>query len=1101
MLKAILTGLLLFAATIFPTFALHPEDGAETVWDFYQRHPRLQDFYPWGLYTIPVAGFIGKDDEFNLQHGLDLLAENAFNAIWQNSHPFNWVNPPSSEEDVLFIRPGWNEPAPRNPVLSDLAKRAFGELYPSREMKTLYSLQPWFRFNWPLFEGFPGNGPFMTDNEFAAIEKKAQGVLDHARRVGETYPDTVMGILSDDEPWFGPGGKAAIDLVEKHTGLFATTVIPDFSSFQQWAPYIQPIGGDWYVTMNMFRKSWAVAERLRWLNEHHPEKIFLFMPLLSKFNYHDITLPGLKNALTSQTELRMQIWQAVALGCKGVYGWSHGEGMEWAAGHSSPLNTLSRPTNKLWDEMRDLGNTIVPVGPLLLSCQSDTTVAVEVSSGRVRYPEFQGPAVDYGLLKDVRGEYDRHYLIPWNNDVDNPQTASFALSSEFLKGRTIYDMIEVKEAVLTENNRLKITLPPGGGHIFLIASPSEYKTCRDTVLRHRVRVPRVLSRIRRDRASAIRGLDLGGADRLIDQAKQVDAAEQWEGAAVLYNKAVDSINKVEEQNDLLVATKQALDRLADTLSQTDALLKGHGDIMKLGDMPLSGRSWKAHLANEYVGEEIGNWTALVEDYWNARKALFRGAIEDPGFSKNVLSLETQAEQNRHAVEERIDRRLKDVRKPIKVALLTPDTNQVEYNNLYTRLYKYTHADWISPDGEGRLVVRHTHADWIHPDGRNPQSDRIGKDFSADYYDVVFVHQIRFVNPPGQGEKIDPAQVLMPQILAEDMQRRIAAFVENGGGLLLSGIAGLYVNRMGIEDIPADRICENGYYPRAFAVGFSPAAGFSRHPIFKGLPAEGFFTNGSSPGENLVTEHAWEKAKPSGVVIANELDDVFGRIDKYAAVVEYHRGEGTIIVFGGRAVDFTPGIAHSLPAGKNQPSELLAPLVSFTINTLDYLASQQRYDAERVSVMETVEKPEKISLPLDGWMFKTDPDSRGMQAGWQKPGFDATGWKSLRVDSPWGPQGHDGYVGSGWYRIHFTAANRPGKRTVLHFAGVDEEAVVFIDGNLAGKHLQGPTGWNKPFSFDITGFLKDVPARCLLAVQATNTAAAGGIWRPVFIVHE
>ena len=152
-------------------------------------------------------------------------------------------------------------------------------------------------------------------------------------------------------------------------------------------------------------------------------------------------------------------------------------------------------------------------------------------------------------------------------------------------------------------------------------------------------------------------------------------------------------------------------------------------------------------------------------------------------------------------------------------------------------------------------------------------------------------------------------------------------------------------------------------------------------------------------------------------------------------------------------------------------------------------------------METVEKPEKISLPLDGWMFKTDPDSRGMQAGWQKPGFDATGWKSLRVDSPWGPQGHDGYVGSGWYRIHFTAANRPGKRTVLHFAGVDEEAVVFIDGNLAGKHLQGPTGWNKPFSFDITGFLKDVPARCLLAVQATNTAAAGGIWRPVFIVHE
>ena len=1101
MRNAILTGLLLFTATVYPACALRAEEETETVWDFYQKHPRVQDFYPWGLYTLPVPSFAGRDDEFNLQHGLDLLAENAFNAIWQNSHPFHWVNPPASEEDVLFIRPGWNEPAPRNPVLSELAKRAFGELYPAREMKTLYSLQPWFRFNWPLFEGFPDRGAFMTDEEFAAIEKKAQGVLDHARQVGETYPDTVMGILSDDEPWLGPGGKAAIDLIEKHTGLFATTVIPDFSSFQQWTPHIQPIGGDWYVTMNMFRKSWAVAARLRWLNEHYPEKVFLFTPLLSKFNYHDITLPGLKNALTSQTELRMQIWQAVALGCKGVYGWSHGEGMEWAGGHSSPLNTLSRPTNKLWDEMRELGNTLVPVGPLLLSCQSDTTVDIQVSCESVRYPEFQGPAVDHGLLRDVRGDHDRHYLIPWNNDVDNTQTGRFVLPSDFLKGRTVYDMIELAEAVLTEGNHLATTLPPGGGKIFLITSPAEFKRCRDTVLRHRVRYPRVLSRVRKDRASVIRGLDTGAADRLIDQARQAEAAGRWKRAANLYNQAVESVGHAEEQMERLVSAKQAMERLAGILSQTDRLLKGHADIMGLGDMPLSGIPWTTHLANEYVGKQIGDWTALVRDYWDARRALFGGAVEDTGLHQRLLSLETRAEANRNAVEERIDRRLKEVRRPIRVAFVTPDRNQVEYNNLYTRLYKYTHADWITPDDKGGLVYRHTHADWVHPGGRTLHCDRIGRGFKVDDYDVLFLHQIRFAHPPGEGEEIDPARVLMPEILAEEMQRRMGGFVEDGGGLLLSGIAGLYANRLGLETARPDRLCENGYYPRAFAVGITPAAGFERHPVFEGLPAEGFFTNGNSPEENLVTESAWEKGKPAGYVIANELDDVFGRKDGYAAVVEYRKGKGKIIVFGGKAVDFTPGIAFSLPAGQKQPYELLVPLVSFTVKTLEYLASRERYEAGSVSVEETAPRAEKLALPLDGWLFKTDPDNRGMQARWHKPGCDATGWESVRVDSPWGAQGYDGYIGSGWYRIHFTAANRPGKRTVLHFAGVDEEAVVFLDGALAGKHEQGPSGWNKPFSIDITGFLKEEPVRSLLAVRATNTAAAGGIWRPVFIMYE
>ncbi len=68
---------------------------------------------------------------------------------------------------------------------------------------------------------------------------------------------------------------------------------------------------------------------------------------------------------------------------------------------------------------------------------------------------------------------------------------------------------------------------------------------------------------------------------------------------------------------------------------------------------------------------------------------------------------------------------------------------------------------------------------------------------------------------------------------------------------------------------------------------------------------------------------------------------------------------------------------------------------------------------------------------------------------------------------------------------------------MHFRGVDEQGWVWINGEYAGEHEMGPSGWNVPFSLDVTGLVEWGETNHI-TVRAENTRAAGGIWRPVTI---
>ena len=141
---------------------------------------------------------------------------------------------------------------------------------------------------------------------------------------------------------------------------------------------------------------------------------------------------------------------------------------------------------------------------------------------------------------------------------------------------------------------------------------------------------------------------------------------------------------------------------------------------------------------------------------------------------------------------------------------------------------------------------------------------------------------------------------------------------------------------------------------------------------------------------------------------------------------------------------------------------------------------------------------QVRLPRQGWRFKTDPGDVGRDAQWYAPDHDDSEWRTdVPIETSWQHHAEDGaYHGPAWYRrtIDVPAAS-DWDEAVLHFGGVDEQAWVWINGEFAGKHAEGPAGWNEPFVIDATEFIEPGETN-QITIRAQNTAGGGGIWQPV-----
>lgn len=155
---------------------------------------------------------------------------------------------------------------------------------------------------------------------------------------------------------------------------------------------------------------------------------------------------------------------------------------------------------------------------------------------------------------------------------------------------------------------------------------------------------------------------------------------------------------------------------------------------------------------------------------------------------------------------------------------------------------------------------------------------------------------------------------------------------------------------------------------------------------------------------------------------------------------------------------------------------------------------------------------------NGWLFKRQASPGGAVeaefVGAEKPDYDASSWSAVFLPHTWDATPDHPFTvphhfrGLGWYRRSFVVpTNWQRRRVFVHFKAVCQIADVWINGQHAGTHTGGFTG----FEFDITRYLNwktpnliavrvnDVLNEDIAPANETNVPVYGGIYRSVYLL--
>jgi glycosidase len=136
----------------------------------------------------------------------------------------------------------------------------------------------------------------------------------------------------------------------------------------------------------------------------------------------------------------------------------------------------------------------------------------------------------------------------------------------------------------------------------------------------------------------------------------------------------------------------------------------------------------------------------------------------------------------------------------------------------------------------------------------------------------------------------------------------------------------------------------------------------------------------------------------------------------------------------------------------------------------------------------------LKVSLDGeWRFKVDSAKVGLAEAWFADTTDRSAWRPVEIARYWeGYPDMASYDGWGWFaRTFFLETSEP---MSIHFAGVDDDATVWVNGVDIGSH----TGYSEPFALDLKGSLR--PGQNLIVVLVKDYGGGGGIYKPVTIIE-
>src|SRR5512135_1295857 len=140
-----------------------------------------------------------------------------------------------------------------------------------------------------------------------------------------------------------------------------------------------------------------------------------------------------------------------------------------------------------------------------------------------------------------------------------------------------------------------------------------------------------------------------------------------------------------------------------------------------------------------------------------------------------------------------------------------------------------------------------------------------------------------------------------------------------------------------------------------------------------------------------------------------------------------------------------------------------------------------------------QRPLRLSLD-ETWLFRPDSLKVGVREGWFADTADRAVWTPVSTPSYWESYpGMAQYDGWGWYARTIDLPHLPGQMS-LYFAGVDDEAVVWVNGVEAGEH----SGYGDPFFLDLPSCLREGANTIVVLVK--DNAGGGGIYRPVTLIE-
>ncbi len=167
-----------------------------------------------------------------------------------------------------------------------------------------------------------------------------------------------------------------------------------------------------------------------------------------------------------------------------------------------------------------------------------------------------------------------------------------------------------------------------------------------------------------------------------------------------------------------------------------------------------------------------------------------------------------------------------------------------------------------------------------------------------------------------------------------------------------------------------------------------------------------------------------------------------------------------------------------------------------------LVNLERYWAPIIekAVERTQHGNSHVASLRDTWRVFIDPSEAGEDLSYHSPRLDDNAWQTMRTYSKsWSDQGLRYYKGILWYRQRIDVSGRwGGRRLILWFGGIDEDARVWVNGTYVGAIETN--GW-QPAELDITHAVR-VGQENLIAVRVVNRRlnelGTGGITQPVMI---